>query len=157
MKTLTPAQLTRLAELQTANAANRAAWLEITKGKRNSISAEESAALTKVAPFTNELRAELETLLFLSTPAQKEFVYPSETLTRANKWAFAPGFGAYKLTGFIGNSLMTVTELGAEFTANMGDKRRSVRAVGINGEAYCGTIFGTYARMRPCKADVLQR
>lgn len=150
MKTLTPEQTARLATLQTQHEANRAAWAKYAQP--NYATKEQSAKIDLEAPFSNEQRAELETLLFLSTPAQKEFVYPSEAVTRAPKYAFAPGFDSLKLTGWMGNVLMSVETLGAEYRSNFGDMRRAVRAAGINGEFYCGTIYGTYCRMRPSKS-----
>lgn len=140
MKTLSPIQSARLAELRAQNAAHEAACDLVSPRKRNGwrvTSKEEQAKIAAIAPFTNELRAELETLLFLSSPAQREFVYPSAD----NR----------TLTGFMGNALLHVESLGAAFRSNMGDTRRAVRAVGINGSHYVGTIFGTYARLRPAK------
>lgn len=138
MKTLTSEQLSRLNELKAADAAHEAACDKFSPRKRNgsrSITPDEQAQISAVAPFTNELRAELETLLFLSTPAGNEFVYPSSDLR--------------SLTGFMGNVLAHVTSLGCAFKSNMGDTRRTVRATGIDGARYVGTIYGTYCRIRP--------
>lgn len=114
----------------------------------NCIPAELAATLP---PFSNDERAELETLDFRAGTPRPEFVYPAGPVDRAPKWAFAPGFDSMKLTGFMGNALMSVVQLGAEYRSCFGDTRRSVRATGINGAHYCGTIYGTYARMRPAK------
>lgn len=135
MKTLTPEQSTRLAMLQAQNKANRAAWAKYAQPTY--ATKEQSAQIDAEAPFSNEQRAELETLLFLSTPAQREFVYPSDDLRT--------------LTGFMGNKLATITYLAPAFRSNFGDTRRAVRATGINGTHYVGTIYGTYCRLRPAK------
>jgi hypothetical protein len=138
MNLLTPAQIARKNVLVELNDAYNAAWKNLTKGKRNYITKEESESLNQIAPFSNELRGELETLLFLSTPAQKEFVYPN--------------MDSNKLTGFMGNVLMGVTYKGPKYRGNMGDIRYNVRARGINGISYYGTVYGTYARMSPNKS-----
>ena len=136
--TLTSSQSARLTELQAMHSAHESACDRISP--RNGwrvITPEENSQIQAAAPMTNELRAELETLLFLSTPPGREFVYPSADLRR--------------LTGFMGNTLAHVESLGGAFKSNMGDTRRSVRAVGINGTKYVGMIYGTYARLRPAK------
>ena len=143
-KELDPIQMIRRDELAAMSAKHNAAWQKHATHSRSGSSAtiEQQAAIKAECgfAFTNALRAELETLLFLSTPLQKEFVYPSQTSTN--------------LTGFMGNILMQITRTGREFRSVFGDKRQCVRACGINGAEYYGTIYGTYARMTPCKSNL---
>lgn len=154
MKTeaLTESETSRRLELSARNEANKAAWKQFTKHPHTSADEAQQAQINAVAPMSNEERAELETLNFRADCPRPEFLYPAEDVQRAPKWAFAPGFDSMKLTGFMGNVLMSVVQLGAEYRSSFGDTRRSVRATGINGAHYFGTIYGTYARMRPAKS-----
>ena len=121
---------------------HQAAWDRIASFSRSGASSatpEQQARIdAEGGKFTNEERAELETLDFLSDPPAKVFCYPS-------------GDGK-RLTGFMGNTLLNITHQHPAFRSNMGDIRQPVRAVGINGLRYSGTIFGTYARLSVCKS-----
>lgn len=134
----------RRAELRKAYELHEAAQDRISPRKKNGwrvVSVEEQAQIAAVAPWSNELSAELETLDFLADPPVKAFVYPK-----------SDQMGIRLLTGFTGNTLAHVSYLGRKFRSNLGDERQSVRAVGINGIRYNGTIYGTYARLAICKA-----
>lgn len=144
--TLCASQQTRLAELRAMQTRHDAAWKRHASFARNgasSANAEQQAKIKADAgfDFTNEMRAELENLEFLTDPPVRLFCYPSNDGKR--------------LTGFMGNALVVVSVyggLGHEYRSAFGDKRRSVRGTGINGLRYHGTIYGTYARLTVCKA-----
>jgi hypothetical protein len=138
---LMPPAQKRRAELRARHDRNRAAWERIaTHGRGGSSATKEQQARIEAegGAFSNEERAELETLDFRAEPPRAVFVYPSDDLKR--------------LTGFMGNTLLSVTYLHPEFRGNFGDTRRNFRAVGINGIRYSGTIYGTYARAYICRA-----
>lgn len=140
MKTLTIEQTTRRAELRARHDRHQSAWQRIASHSRGGSSAtpEQQAMIDKEGgPFSNDERAELETLDFMANDAAKVFCYPSED--------------GRALTGWMGNELLSVTGGGPKFQSNMGDWRESVRALGINGRRYVGTIYGTYARLRLAK------
>lgn len=138
---ITTEQLTRMTELTAMNDKYRAAWTKYASHSRSGSCATllQQSRIDAECGFrmTNELRAELETLVFLSSPAQKEFVYPLASST--------------SLTGWIGNILMQITWAGREFRSAFCDNRQCIRARGINGAEYYGTVYGTYARMTPRK------
>lgn len=144
--TLSAQQRARLTELREMSARHESAWRQHASFSRNgwaSATPEQQARIRETAgcDLTNELRAELETLEFLADPPAKVFCYPSAD-------------GGH-LTGFMGNTLVTVSVyggLGREYRSGLGDVRRSVRGTGINGLRYHGTIYGTYARLSVCKA-----
>lgn len=143
MPTITPEQTARRTELRAHYERYQSAWKKHATFSRDGSSSadlEQQSRINAETPggkFTNELMAELETLEFLMSDPRPEFLYPA----RDSK----------SLTGFMGNTLAHVTSLGAAFCSNMGDTRQTFRARGINGANYFGTIFGTYARMRPLK------
>jgi hypothetical protein len=60
-----------------------------------------------------------------------------------------------ELTTWMGDRLLTVTTAGDVWTSNMGDRRQSLRALGIDGRVYAGTAYlsaGDYVRLRPIGA-----
>lgn len=117
---------------------HQAAWDRIATFSRGGVSSATPEQQTRIneegGEFGNELRAELETLDFLTDKPEKVFAYPSEDLKR--------------ITGFMGNTLAHVFWVGRKFRSNMGDERQAFCAKGINGVNYYGTIYGTYARLR---------
>lgn len=140
--TLTREQSSRRSELQSMNDRHVAAWKRhatFYRSSGSSASIEQQAAIRAELgfDFTNELRAELETLNFLAEAPARYFAYPSTDLRN--------------VTGFMGNTLARITSLGSAFRSNMGDERRSFHAVGINGVRYVGTIYSTYLRMRAAR------
>jgi hypothetical protein len=130
----------RLAELRAFAARYDAAWKRhATFGRSGASSAtkeQQAAIIAEAGDFTNELRAELEGLEFIANPPARYFAYPSPDKRH--------------VTGFMGNSLATITALGRAWRSNMGDTRQTFRAVGHNGLRYFGTIYGTYCRLRVC-------
>lgn len=144
--TLSSAQSARRYELRAMRDKHAAAWKRHASFYRNGTSSATPEQQARIKAdcgfdFTNEHRAELETLDFLADPPERLFCYPSADGKR--------------LTGFMGNTLVAVSVyggLGHEYRSAFGDKRRSVRGTGINGIRYHGTIYGTYARLVACKA-----
>ncbi len=137
---LTPEQTTRKAELTAFLERWEVAWKKYATFDRkggSSATAEQLAAIKEEAgDFTNELRSELEILRFLSEPSGPYFGYPSGDEKR--------------ITNFMAATLAFVDWLGARYRGGFqGNYRREFRATGINGVRYYGTMYGTYARMRP--------
>lgn len=141
---MNPEQLTRLADLRRMAATHNAAWKRHASFDRSgaaSADVEQQAAIRAECgfDFTNEQRAELETLEFLADPPAACFAYPKSP---ANPWQFGD------VTGFMGNVLARFYWMGRKYRDNFGSERQSFRALGINGVHYHGTIYGTYLRMK---------
>lgn len=138
---LTAEQSARLAQLRAMNDNHNAAWERHASFGRGGWSSADAAQQARIVAacgfdFTNELRAELETLEFLADPPARYFAYPSADCR--------------SVSGFMGNTLARINHLGREFRSCFGDTRQNFRAVGINGRTYAGTIYGTYLRMKEC-------
>lgn len=87
----------------------------------------------------------------------REEVMAFERDCPARYFAYLPGevrIGAH-ITTWMGDKLATVIDRGGVWTSNMGDRRQSFRAKGINGATYSGTAYlssGDYVRMRKVKS-----
>lgn len=101
-------------------------------GNRTSYLAAEVAHLN---PPTNDETAQAELFDWMHEKPSRAFLYPFQDT----------------LTNWTGIVFARITHSGREYRSNLGDKRRSVRAIGINGVAYAGTIYETYARMKATK------
>lgn len=65
-----------------------------------------------------------------------------------------------EITTFMSDKLATVTRAGSPYRSNLGDRRQSIRALGINGTVYYGTAYlssGDYVRLRPIKKQSERR
>ncbi|MDE2020563.1 MAG: hypothetical protein KGJ13_09530 [Patescibacteria group bacterium] len=118
-------------------AAALCAWL--TDHKTNSYKPEQVAHIN---PPTNSERSDCEIFEFLHNPPDTYFAYVTKKEGRwqAINWPGAP--------------LSEWCHVGAEYCSDMGDKRRAIEFMGINGVRYVGTFYcgaGDYCRVRRAK------
>lgn len=110
-------------------------WLRANK--RNSYHPDELPATLKPT-CTNEERSNVEVFEFLHNPPRDYFAYVSRESGFVITW-----------TGQALSCGRAV--IGREYRSNMGDKRRSISFLGINGVEYHGTYYcgaGDYCRVK---------
>lgn len=97
----------------------------------------------------NAATSAAEVAAFMADPPGPYFAYWREVGGYRDRLQWG-----YHITTWTGDLLATVQTVGIPYTSNMGDRRQSFRARGINGATYSGTAFlsaGDYVRMRPVK------
>lgn len=106
-------------------------------------------ASQRVADRRNRRLSREEVARFRADPPRPLLAYlrPRHGLARASS--------GDELTTWMEDRLLTVTTAGDVWTSNMGDRRQSLRALGINGRVYAGVAYldaGDYVRLRPIGA-----
>ena len=108
------------------------------ENKTNGIPQEVYSKFPFADEVTNELRSAIEIYEFVANPPKKYFLYPKN--------------GSNEVTTWMGQKLGTYTVTGV-YKGNWGDSRKTIHVKAINGKEYFGTIYGTYARIKMCKAS----
>lgn len=95
--------------------------------------------------ITNEERSRREVAAFLADVPATYFAYQSHDVTVGHLRRYD------MISTWTGAKLAEVESVGTVYRSNMGDRRQSFRAIGINGATYSGIAFlsaGDYVRMR---------
>jgi hypothetical protein len=127
---ITAQQAARLSELRAKQSAHESACDAISPRKKNGwriMTADESARVSAIAPFSNDERSELERLQFAAELPARYSAY----------------FGERAVNTWTGDTLLAVTWTGRPFRSNFGDTRTPFRAVhASSGARYYGTSQG---------------
>lgn len=102
--------------------------------------------MSGVAWPTNEERSQVEVYEFFHDPPDRYFVYVDPQFKKVRTW--------------MGDVLGDILWTGSEYRSPMGDRRRNIRVLGINGVMYSGTCYvsaGDYCRIRKMSAKAQRR
>jgi hypothetical protein len=92
-------------------------------------------------PMTNEEISAAEVAAFIAEKPARYFAYRVD--------------GESKITTWTGEKLGHIQSAGKVYHSNFGDRRMSVRALGVNGVVYSGVAYldaGDYVRLRAVKS-----
>lgn len=112
------------------------AWRKANK--RNCVTQDVYSLFPFAGEVTNDLRSAIETYEFIKNPPKKYYLYPKNGSNKVTTWT-GQELGTYSITGV--------------YKGSFGDRRLAIRVKAINGKEYFGTIYGTYARIKMCKAS----
>jgi hypothetical protein len=96
---------------------------------------------------TNEEIGLVEEYEWITDPPDRAFLYPKMTDRTEVLGHKHLGW----VTNWVGIPFGVVTVRGSHWRSNFGDRRVNIRVRGSNKVDYCGTIYGTYVRLRRVK------